>query len=75
MFLKNFKLIFCALSQRKTLYSLNLVNYAISPELTAIFQLSNAPSAHKGKLGGETISAKNKNADDEIEKMLAQLRS
>jgi len=38
-------------------------------------KLSDAPSAHKGALGAETISKKNKEADDEIEKMLAQLKS
>ena len=34
-----------------------------------------APSAARGTLGAETISKKNKEADDEIERMLAQLKS
>merc|ERR1712096_50648 len=38
-------------------------------------KLSEAPSAGKGTLGAEAISKKNKEADDEIEKMLAQLKS
>jgi len=38
-------------------------------------KLSEAPSAHKGKLGAETIAKKNKEADSEIEAMLAQLKS
>ena len=40
-----------------------------------LFQLNEAPSAAKGTLGAETISKKNKEADDEIERMLAQLKS
>lgn|ERR1712051_65095 len=38
-------------------------------------KLSDAPSAAKGSLGAEAISKKNKEADEEIEKMLAQLKS
>merc|ERR1719402_1347364 len=38
-------------------------------------KLSEAPSAHRGNLGAETISTKNKEADKEIEAMLAQLKS
>merc|ERR1711963_338300 len=38
-------------------------------------KLNEAPSAAKGTLGAETISKKNKEADDEIERMLAQLKS
>merc|ERR1712034_143872 len=38
-------------------------------------QMSAAPKAGKGTIGAETISKKNKEADDEIEKMLAQLKS
>merc|ERR1711988_1660676 len=34
-----------------------------------------APAAARGTLGAETISNKNKQADDEIERMLAQLKS
>merc|ERR1739844_651509 len=34
-------------------------------------KLSEAPSAGKGTIGAEAISKKNKEADDEIEKMLA----
>ena len=37
--------------------------------------MSSAPSAAKGTLGAETISKKNKEADEEIERMLAQLKS
>ena len=40
-----------------------------------LFQLNEAPSAARGTLGAETISKKNKEADDEIERMLAQLKS
>ena len=38
-------------------------------------QMSSAPSAAKGTLGAETISKQNKEADEEIERMLAQLKS
>jgi len=38
-------------------------------------QLSEAPSAQRGKVGAETIAKKNKAAEEEIEKMLAQLKS
>merc|ERR1711887_78117 len=38
-------------------------------------KLSEAPSAHRGALGSETISTKNKEADQEVEAMLAQLKS
>merc|ERR1719470_147311 len=38
-------------------------------------KLSEAPSAGKGSIGAEAISKKNKEADDEIEKMLAQLKA
>lgn len=38
-------------------------------------KMSSAPSAAKGTLGAETISKKNKEADEEIERMLAQLKS
>merc|ERR1719228_572698 len=38
-------------------------------------KLNEAPSAHRGALGTETISSKNKDADKEIEAMLAQLKS
>ena len=38
-------------------------------------KLAEAPSAHKGSLGAETISKKNKEADSEIEAMLAQLKA
>jgi len=38
-------------------------------------KLNEAPSAARGTLGAETISKKNKEADDEIERMLAQLKS
>jgi len=38
-------------------------------------KLSEAPKAGKDTLGAEAISKKNKDADDEIEKMLAQLKS
>ena len=38
-------------------------------------QMHSAPSAAKGTLAAETISKKNKDADDEIERMLAQLKS
>merc|ERR1711936_1284879 len=38
-------------------------------------KLSDAPSAAKGSLGAEAISKKNREADEEIEKMLAQLKS
>merc|ERR1712156_737046 len=34
-----------------------------------------APAAGQGKIGAETISKKNKEADAEIEAMLAQLKS
>ena len=37
--------------------------------------MHSAPSAAKGTLAAETISKKNKDADDEIERMLAQLKS
>jgi len=37
--------------------------------------LNEAPSAARGKVGADTISKKNKEADDEIERMLAQLKS
>ena len=37
--------------------------------------MSSAPSAAKGTLGAGTISKKNKEADEEIERMLAQLKS
>ena len=40
-----------------------------------LFQLNEAPSAARGTLGAETISKKNKEADEEIERMLAQLKS
>ena len=39
------------------------------------FQMGEAPSAGKGTIGAEAISKKNKEADDEIEKMLAQLKA
>jgi hypothetical protein len=39
------------------------------------FQLSEAPSAQRGKVGAETIAKKNKAAEEEIEQMLAQLKS
>jgi len=38
-------------------------------------KMANAPSAARGTVGAETIDKKNKEADDEIEKMLAQLKS
>merc|ERR1719228_1144591 len=38
-------------------------------------KLNEAPSAARGKVGADTISKKNKEADDEIERMLAQLKS
>jgi len=38
-------------------------------------KLSEAPSAGRGKLGAEAISKKNKEADAEIEAMLAQLKA
>jgi len=38
-------------------------------------KMINAPKAGKDTIGAETISKKNKEADDEIEKMLAQLKS
>jgi hypothetical protein len=42
---------------------------------TSCFQLSEAPSAQRGKVGAETIAKKNKAAEEEIEQMLAQLKS
>jgi len=42
----------------------------------ALVQLSEAPSAQRDALGGaETIAKKNRAAEEEIEKMLAQLKS
>jgi hypothetical protein len=38
-------------------------------------QLSEAPSAQRGTIGTETIAKKNKEAEEEIEKLLAQLKS
>ena len=40
-----------------------------------MFQVNAAPTAARGTLGAETISNKNKAADEEIERMLAQLKS
>ena len=37
--------------------------------------MGEAPSAGKGTVGAEAISKKNKEADEEIEKMLAQLKA
>ena len=37
--------------------------------------MGEAPSAGKGTVGAAAISKKNKEADEEIEKMLAQLKA
>ena len=64
----------------KSLFYFKLYKYFRLWETTtqrwiSLFQLSEAPSAHRGNLGAETISTKNKEADKEIEAMLAQLKS